>query len=535
MSQEDRFAPYELGDVTYEGVMAAAFRMLDGRDPVANDLPCNDMEVCEELHLLYPEMRWCPQLLCTVVPTGYGTYRRTQGDSTIVTRVATLNDARRLWAIDCARNHSDKALSKRAADMARHAGTANNGTRIDAVARLFKSTHAIDQATLDSDPMALGTPTGVVDLRTGDVREVGEGKRVTMSCGTDLGTWYHTDDERWERFVLEIMCGDEGMADYLQRALGYSCMGGNPEECMFVAYGPTTRNGKDTLLESVRHALGEYATVGERTFLSSARKDGGTDEALAALAGKRLVTISEPPKGMPLDEGRVKDVTACGEQTTSKKYGAQFTFKPQFTIWMNVNHLPKVSDDSVFEGERIRVIPFNRHFSKEERDPKLKARFVTEEGTRTVLRWLVAGYRKYREHGLAEPAPVRKATEQYAGTAGTSLDVFVRECCVLGQDYRTENKSLRETYEAYCEHVLGEHPLSARRMRSELMNYAVTKRRSHGADWWEGIALEVTSDPDMFPSARVHDGEGEDAPEASRKGRNGTQGGSKGGRIMLTD
>lgn len=535
MSQEDRFAPYELGDETYEGVMAAAFRMLDERDPIAGDLPNNDMEVCEELHLLYPEMRWCPQLLCTVVPTGYGTYRRTQGDGTIVTRVATLNDARRLWAIDAARNLADKVLSKRAADMARHAGNANNGTRIDAVARLFKSTHAIDQALLDSDPMALGTPTGVVDLCTGDVREAGEGKRVTMSCGTDLGTWYHADDERWERFVLEIMSGDEAMADYLQRALGYSCMGGNPEECMFVAYGPTTRNGKDTLLESVRHALGEYATVGERTFLSAARKDGGTDEALAALAGKRLVTISEPPKGMALDEGRVKDVTACGEQTTSKKYGAQFTFRPQFTIWMNVNHLPKVSDDSVFEGERIRVIPFERHFSKEERDPKLKERFVTEEGTRTVLRWLVAGYRKYRDHGLAEPAKVRKATELYAGTAGTSLDVFVRECCVLGQDHRTENRSLRATYEAYCKHVLGEHPLSARRMRGELMNYAVTKRRSNGTDWWEGIELEVTAELAASGSGAVQEGDPDVALKATERGRTRTQGGPDGPTIMLTD
>lgn len=535
MEGSDRFAPYELGEQTYEGIMAAAFRMLDEREPVLNDLPNNDSEVCEELHLLYPEMRWCPQLLCTVVPTGYGTYQRVPGDGTIVTRVTTLNGARRLWAIDAARNHTDKALSKRAADMAKHASTANNGTRIDAVGKLFKSAYPVDQRLLDSDALALGTPTGVVDLRTGDLREPGQGKRVTMSCATDLGTWYHTDDERWQQFIDEIMCGDKEMADYLQRALGYSCMGGNPEECMFVAYGPTTRNGKDTLLESVRHALGDYATVGERTFLSATRKDGGTDEALAALAGKRLVTLSEPPKGMRLDEGRVKDVTACGEQTTSKKYGAQFTFKPQFTIWMNVNHLPKIDDDSVFEGERIRVIPFERHFSKEERDPKLKERFLGEDGTRTVLRWLVKGYAMYRERGLEEPGAVKVATAGYGETAGSSLDVFVRECCVLRPGARTENMSFRKTYEAYCKHVLGEHPLSARRVRSELANYGVSKKRSHNSDWWLGIALEVTSDPELFPSDGVQEDVSEMAPNTCEATRRGTRDGSGGGTIMLTD
>ena len=54
-------ATYELFDGSeVKGAKAKAMRMLDERDPVANALPLNDAEIVEELHLLHPDMTWCP-------------------------------------------------------------------------------------------------------------------------------------------------------------------------------------------------------------------------------------------------------------------------------------------------------------------------------------------------------------------------------------------------------------------------------------------------------------------------------------------
>lgn len=524
-------AAYELFDGTkVRGRIAAAMRMLDERDPVMNSLPLNDAEVVAELHALHPRMSWCPQLLCTVVPTDYDTFGTSPGDGEIAERVVSLNEARRLWALDQAsRAHgADKKAEKAALAMAKNAVDSSNSSKVSGIVKLFKQLHPIAQDELDIEPTALGTPHGVLDMDTGNlcIDDGNDGSMfmVTKATGADIDGRYTSEldyDPRWDEFIDEIMCGDSERADYLQRALGYSMIGGNPEECMFIAYGATTRNGKDTLLESVKTALGDYAASAERSFLTRRRVEGGTDEALASLAGKRLVTLSEPPKGMPLDEGKVKDLTACGTQSTSKKFGAQFEFSPKFTMWMNVNNLPEVSDDSVFEGDRIRVIPFERHFAPEERDPTLKARFATENGKFTVLRWLLEGYADYCERGLDEPESVRRATSDYADTGGTTIDKFVRRCCKLHAGTRTENNAFKEAYGAFCEGILGEPPLTAQKMSRELAHYGVSKRKSNGSVYWIGIELDVL-------------GEAEEALKShSESHSDGKSGGEGGKKLML--
>ena len=527
-------ASYELWDGTLViGRAAAALRMLDARDPIANRLPLNDAEVVAELHALHPRMRWCPQLLCTVVPTEYDTFGTDPGDGTIAERAIALNEARRIWALDqAARAHgADKDAEKAALAMAKNAVSSSNSSKVSGIVKLFKQLHAIGQDELDIEPTALGTPHGVLDMDSGNlcIDDGNDGSifMVTKTTGADIDGRYTSDldyDGRWDEFIDEIMDGDAERAAYLQRALGYSLIGGNPEECMFIAYGATTRNGKDTLLESVKTALGDYAATAERSFLARRRAEGGTDEALASLAGKRLVTLSEPPKGMPLDEGKVKDLTACGTQSTSKKFGSQFEFSPKFTIWMNVNNLPEVSDDSVFEGDRIRVIPFERHFSKEERDTTLKARFSTERGKFTVLRWLLDGYAAYCERGLDEPESVLRATSDYADTGGTTVDKFVRRCCRIHAGSRTENNALKEAYAAFCEGMLGEAPLTVRKMARELSRYGVSKRRSNGSDWWIGIELDVLGEAEaaLISHSKLHS-----------EGSESDSGRKSGGKVML--
>lgn len=527
--------PYETWDGTeVRGAAAEAMRMLDERDPIGNGLPPNDAEAVAELHALHPRLAWCPQLKCAVKPTRYDTFETSPGDGDIVRALLALNEARRAWALDQAsRAHgADAAAEKAALAMAKAASSASNAPKVAAAASLFCKLHAIDQAELDAEPTTLGTPHGVLDMDTGnlciDDGNDGSAFMVTKATGADIDGRYTAEleyDPRWDAFIDEIMGGDAEKASYLQRALGYSMIGGNPEECMFVAYGATTRNGKDTLLESVRGAVGDYAGVAERSFLSSRKREGGTDEMLASLVGKRLVTLSEPPKGMPLDEGKVKDLTACGRQSTSKKFGAQFEFEPQFTMWMNVNNLPEVSDDSVFEGDRIRVIPFERHFGPEERDPTLKARFATDNGRFTVLRWLMEGYAEYRERGLDEPASVLRATREYASASGTTIDKFVRQLCTLRSGTRTENGALKEAYRAFCEGVLGEAPMTAQKMGKALALYGVSKQRSDGRDYWRGIELSVVGEAEGVLGQCKNGGAGF-ALEDAEEGGNGPSGGA---------
>ena len=45
---------------------------------------------------------------------------------------------------------------------------------------------------------------------------------------------------------------------YMQKAIGYTMTGDTSLECLFVMYGPTTRNGKTTTIETILRVMGEY-------------------------------------------------------------------------------------------------------------------------------------------------------------------------------------------------------------------------------------------------------------------------------------
>lgn len=509
--------PYELDDGTmWRGMDAAALRMLDDVDPLANRLPDNDDELVRELALLRPKTGWCAALGCTVSFRWPDMLSLSQGESELYAEVEHLHRMRRIWALSQARRAAgaDKAARKAALGMARRAEGGGNSARAAGAVRTAKNRLRVEPEELDTEPTVMGTPYGVMDLDDGELvaekwsrdgyNELADDSpaerfNVTKQAGGIPHCMFSRDreldpDPRWEEFVLEVCCGDEDLAGYLQRALGYSMLGGNPEECMFVAYGPTTRNGKDTLLESVKGALGEYAGTAERTFLCRRRKEGGPDEALASLVGKRLVTIDEPPKGTVLDEGKVKSVTACSTQSTSRKYGAQFEFVPQCTLWMSANNLPEVSDDSVFEGDRIRVVPFNRHFSPEERDPSLKKRFATEAGRHTVIEWLLEGYRGWKERGLDEPESVRRATDEYSGVGGTSASKFVRRHCRIKPGSRCRTRDVKAMYASFCDRELGEAPATQRAFGNEMRLFGVSRKKSHGIEYWVGMELTASED-----------------------------------------
>lgn len=532
--------PYELDDGTvWRGMDAAALRMLDEVDPLANRLPDNDDELVRELALLRPKTGWCAALGCTVSFRWPDMLSLSQGESELYAEVEHLHRMRRIWALSQARRAAgaDKAARKAALGMARRAEGGGNSARAAGAVRTAKNRLRVEPEELDTEPTVMGTPYGVMDLDDGELvaekwsrdgyNELADDSpaemfNVTKQAAGIPSCVFSRDldldpDPRWEEFVLEVCCGDADLAGYLQRALGYSMLGGNPEECMFVAYGPTTRNGKDTLLESVKGAMGEYAGTAERTFLSRRRGEGsGPDEALASLVGKRLVTLAEPPKGMVLDEGKVKDLTACSTQSTSRKYGAQFEFVPQCTIWMNVNNLPSVSDDSVFEGGRIRVIPFDRHFAPEERDPSLKKRFATEAGRHTVMLWLLEGYREWKERGLDEPEAVQRATDDYADTAGTSAVRFLRKHCRIRAGARCDVKEVRELYAEFCEKLLGDAPMSQQAFAEELRPFGIGKKKSNGRQYWLGMEIASPVDEaERILERAAGDGEAKEAREAS--------------------
>lgn len=291
---------------------------------------------------------------------------------------------------------------------------------------------------------------------------------------------------------------------------------------MFVAYGATTRNGKGTLLNTVAWVLGDYAANMPSDFLTRARRGSQSnhDDALGALEGVRFVTMSEPTKGNKLDEAKVKSLTGGDPVTVARKFCPTTTFEPQFTMWLSCNNLPSVEDTSVFTSGRIRVIPFERHFSPTEQDRSLKVRFRTEDGAYTVLRWLLDGYQKWKERGLDEPDAIKAATEVWAGSGGDDFQRFVDEECAIEAGAKVKTKDFYAAFKAWCAANDCE-AMTNKDARSRLKDLAIPSRRSTGGNFhFIGIRLK---EPEKWPEGvreEVH-------PEGSKNPTEGNQNGPK--------
>lgn len=273
---------------------------------------------------------------------------------------------------------------------------------------------------LDTDPWLLNCLNFTLDLRTGECRA--HNPDDLLSHVADVEYDPTATCPRFRQFVTEIFSvpTPEGyterpaMEDFVQQSLGYALTGSVTEDCLFIEYGATTRNGKTTLAEAVLSVVGSYGcTTKPDTLAYTGKPNGsGASEDVARLKGKRFVSISEPQKAMHLDAAKVKDMTGGGTQVARFLHQNSFEFRPEFKIFIDTNYLPKATDETLFTSGRIHVLGFERHFSEDERDRDLSEKLEAEKPG--ILNWMLEGLRKYRAAGhLIAPPEVIEATKEY--------------------------------------------------------------------------------------------------------------------------
>ena len=109
------------------------------------------------------------------------------------------------------------------------------------------SVYPISMQAFDRNKYFFNCKNGTLDMRTLEFREHRPEDYLTMESGITYDP--DADCPRWHSFIKEVMCGDADLADFLQRSLGYALTGDTSQECMFILYGATSRNGKGTAME----------------------------------------------------------------------------------------------------------------------------------------------------------------------------------------------------------------------------------------------------------------------------------------------
>ena len=279
-------------------------------------------------------------------------------------------------------------------------------TAVEQAARVMEdvSTHAPDW---NPDPLLLGTPAGVINLRSGALRPGAPDDmitRITAVAPAALG-----DCPLWFAFLDRMFGGDGQIIDFLQRWCGYGLSGLIRDHKFLLLHG-TGANGKGTLLNTIAAILGDYAASASIDLLLESYVDRHPTE-LARLDGIRLLLIPETKEGKRWDEAKLKSLTGGDRITARFMRKDEFEFVPQFKPMISGNHKPQLRTVDEAIRRRLLLLGCTVTIPPDQRDPNLAVKLQTEYPA--ILRWMIEGFSHYLNIGLNPPASILATTDDY--------------------------------------------------------------------------------------------------------------------------
>lgn len=376
-------------------------------------------------------------------------------------------------AMRLAKEFADHKLHSAGKKEVSHALTTQSSARLNALLDLVKSEPGIPVASdlLDADPWLFAVKNGVIDLRTGNLRDSRREDLLTKQSPIEFDP--NAQCPLFLEFLTRIMQDNEEMVSFLQRFVGYTLTGLTREQALALCYG-TGANGKSTLFKALSGIMGPHGIACSFDMLMIKKNGGGIPNDIARLRGARYVSASEAEEGARLAESLVKQLT--GEDTISARFlfGEFFDFVPSFKLWLACNHKPTLRGDDPAVWRRLLLIPFNAFIPPAERDKDLNIKLCAEYPG--ILAWAVRGCLAWQENGLQAPDMVRVATEEYKAELDW-IGRWLDECCLQGGVRSAQAAELYQSYRDWVERN-GGIALSSTRFGIKLTERGFTKTKN---------------------------------------------------------
>ena len=274
----------------------------------------------------------------------------------------------------------------------------------------------------DANPSLLGAENAVIDM-TGSqvrVRPACPGDLISRSLRYDvpLLDLYHGAEE-----IEEVMAKIYPVVEerrIVQAFAGY-CLLGHTETELFLALTDLrdTPNGKSTVAELFRAALGEYATKGRPGFLLSTGRTRECDFTWGDYRDKRLACFEELGSRHRLDVQRIKTVTSSGGATVTVRSsraseGERMRWTAKLLLVFNQGCLPRYALGDADFQRRMLVVRHRAAFVSAE-DLKRTSEphtFLADDGLRErlkrepwkILAWMLQGVELYN-NGCLDQLP----------------------------------------------------------------------------------------------------------------------------------
>lgn len=333
---------------------------------------------------------------------------------------------------------------------------------IDATLRLLHGLLARDAADFDAHPDLLNTPSGVVDLRTKEVRP--HDPALLMTHVTGAAYVPGTTHKDWKR-ALEAM--PEEARAWFRAKMGQAITGYMADDDVMPIAEGGGENAKSTIFAGIMGAVGDYATLVPDSLLQGERQAIPVDKM--TLRGVRIAIAEEASEDRHLNSKQIKDVLGTPRITARAMYSPYVTFPTTHTLFLTTNHRLSVTETDWGTWRRLALLRFPYRYVVENRDPevgpvriadplknervgdrRMRPAFEFGKGKRweAILVWLVDAAAEWYAAGRVTP-PVPQTMSDDTAAWRSEQDAimrFIDDRLVFGAEHFTTSNDLYQAF-----------------------------------------------------------------------------------------
>ena len=324
---------------------------------------------------------------------------------------------------------------------------------------------------LDVNTDFINLENGLLNIYTMEL----EPHTPTLKSTLQLNTGYDPDDHEmpvFRRFLKTLFSAENGGYDHereavLQEFCGFaiSNLPGLYLKKALMLYSPNGNTGKSQVLG----LLGKLIGIERTANISIQAMGSGNRFALGPAIGKRLISVGDQSGSVVKDSSVFKMLTGGDTINPEEKYQNSQAMTWNGTIIFAANNLPTFKDDfgdHVFE--RFTIIPFYNVIPKEERDPEILNKMLSEKPA--ILNWMLEGLTRLINNGykLSHCTASDEVMEEYRRRQDTVF-AFISanyEITKRSKD-RVEKQIFQCEYESWCAEE-DMDPVSSRELKHRL-------------------------------------------------------------------
>lgn len=237
------------------------------------------------------------------------------------------------------------------------------------------------------DPNILNFKNGLLDIRTYELKPHDPEYLSTNQIPVFFNP--QAKAHKWEKFLEDIMEGDQGQIKLLQQIAGYCLTTDTSFAKAFVFFG-TGGNGKSLFTRVISKLVGTQ-NVSHLNLTDISRQFG-----LTGLVNRKINVIDEI-SGNYFESNTIKNIISGEPMMIDVKFRPEpLEFTPIAKIIFSVNELPKINDTTPGLYRRFIIVPFNRSFTK---NPDLQLEQKLDEELTGILNWAIEGLKSLRAEG----------------------------------------------------------------------------------------------------------------------------------------